>query len=142
MEKEVEVLVIETMVMRLTNKETLRYLDEHGHPMSLANYYKIKSRLQKDTEQRKFEFIRAGGLLTQHMERIDQLETALRLSWENYQAEFDNFKKQKILESIVTIQPLLSKYYEATQYIIEHENKGLADRRHLQLSTERDTSHE
>ena len=139
---EVEVLVIETMVMRLTNKETLEYLERKNHKMSLANYYKIRKNLECNNDKRKFDFMNSGGLWSQHLERIDQLETALKLSWENYNNENDTFKKQKILESIVTIQPLLSKYYEASQYIIEHEAKQGGIRRHIQSSPQGSSSDE
>lgn len=134
---EVEVLVIETMVMRLGITASLAWLKSHGHEMKHANYYKIRARIQATSDKRKFDFIRQGGLYNQHMERIDQLETILRLSWENFHREGDNFKRQKILESITMLQPLLSKYYEATQYIIEHEAKTSGIKRHLQSGPER-----
>ena len=31
------------------------------------------------------------------------------------------FKKQRILDSIAAIQPLLSTYYSATQEVVEHD---------------------
>ena len=55
--------------------------------MSLANYYKIRKNLECNNDKRKFDFMNSGGLWSQHLERIDQLETALKLSWENYNNE-------------------------------------------------------
>ena len=71
------------------------------------------------------------GLWQQHLQRIEQLETILDLSWVNFTAEVDPSKKQKILESIAVLQPMLSKYYEETQYTIEFDAKRL-ERNNLQ----------
>ena len=76
------------------------------------------------------------GLWQQHLQRIEQLETILDLSWVNYTAEVDPSKKQKILESIAVLQPMLSKYYEETQYVIEFDSKRL-ERNDLQQESGR-----
>lgn len=127
---DVEILVIQTMVMRLTTKEALAWLSAHGEEMGDSNYFKIKASINARSERRKFDLI-SNGLFEQHLERIDQLETILKLSWENYHRETVPFRKQKILESISTLQPLLSKYYEASQIIIEHDAKRLVSRKYL-----------
>lgn len=127
---DVEILVVQTMVMKLSTKQALAWLTAHGYEMKESNYYKIKAKVVATTEKRKFELI-ANGLFEQHIERIDQLETILKLSWENYHRENMPFKKQKILESIATLQPLLSKYYEASQMIIEHDAKRMVNPKHI-----------
>ena len=39
--------------------------------------------------------------------------------WINYWKEQDRFKKVKILAEIVSIQPYISSYYEATKDLVE-----------------------
>jgi hypothetical protein len=121
---DLEVLIIQTQVMRLNEKESLAWLKAHGRETSISTFYRIKGQVKAATEKRKFELMRSG-LLEQHFERIDQLETILKLSWENYHRADKILDKQRILDSIMNIQPLLSKYYEATQLISENEAKRI-----------------
>ena len=68
------------MVMRLSQQHSLEYLKEHGHNISITTYKKLKKAIRDNSEKRKFELIQ-NGLWEQHLERIDQLETILRLGW-------------------------------------------------------------
>jgi len=120
-----EMHVLETIAMRMDVEKALIWLRGKGFQMRHTKYHKIKSRIASMTDDRKFELMRKG-LFELHLERIDQLETILKLSWENYIMERNNFRKQKILESIALLQPLLSKYYEASEMVITHDAKRLA----------------
>jgi uncharacterized protein (DUF488 family) len=61
----------------------------------------------------------------QHLERIDKCELIEKLMWENYRKGDNN--RVKILESIISIQPYLSAYYDATRYVLEKRVKSEAD---------------
>ena len=135
MYSEVELLVIRTKVMRMTVKDSLEYIRDLGHKISQAKYYIILSHIDLVANQRKFDLM-GKGLWQQHLQRIEQLETILDLSWVNYTAEVDPSKKQKILESIAVLQPMLSKYYEETQYVIEFDSKRV-ERNDLQQESGR-----
>ena len=115
-------LIIHTMVMRLSIKNSLEYLQSHGYKIALSTYKKDKSIITKNSEKRKFELIRTG-LWEQHIERINQIETSLKLAWENYHQEKSPFNKVKILSIITAMQPLLSQYYSASQSIIENDTE-------------------
>lgn len=122
---EKESLVIQTMAMRLNEENSLKWVNTHlrkGDHMGRSVYWKLRGRIKASSEKRKFRAINEG-LLTQHFERIDQLETILSLSWENFHRinAKNPLGAQRILDSIVNIQPLLSQYYEDTQYVIESE---------------------
>lgn len=117
-----EILVVQTMCMRLSEKDSLAWLKSHGHDIKQATYWKIRKNIKGSVEKRKFEMTR-DGLWEQHLERIDQLETALKLTWQNYHIETDAYKKTKIIETIVNIHPLLSMYYQASQKVTEHDAK-------------------
>lgn len=111
--------------MRLSVRESLAWLSSHGHDMKEAKYHRLKAKIEASVDKRKFNLM-SKGLLEQHFERIDQLETIQKLSWENYHREVNPYRKTKILESIRTIQPLLSAYYNATQDVIEYDiRKGV-----------------
>ena len=115
-------LIIHTMVMRLSIKNSLEYLQSHGYKIALSTYKKDKSIITKNSEKRKFELIRTG-LWEQHIERINQIETSLKLAWENYHQEKSPFNKVKILSIITAMQPLLSQYYSASQSILENDTE-------------------
>ena len=128
---DVEICMVHTMVMRLSEKESLAYLKANGFEIASPTYYKYKAKIKGSANNRKFELMREG-LWEQHLERIDQLETILKLSWENFHREKDAYKKQRILDSIAAIQPMLSAYYQATQTVLEYDkNKGLLHNGHL-----------
>lgn len=118
--KERENLVIHTMVMRFSENHALQYMKENGHNIKPRTYERVKTNIRKNTAKAKFEFMQQG-LFEQHLERIRELETSLKLAWENYHLEKDPSKRTRILQIIVNMQPILSTYYEATQYVIEDD---------------------
>ena len=109
--------IVEAITMRLHTKPALRYLTDVGHKMSEATFFREKKKI----EEMKFERMQHIALYfqDQHLERIDKCELVEKLCWENYRAEKDPTKRVKILESIITMQPYLSGYYEATKTILE-----------------------
>ena len=117
-----QISIVHTMVMRLSEKDSLDYLKKRGHEIKLRTLQKAKKKIRESANQRKFELARTG-LWEQHLERIDQLETSLKLSWENYNEEKDPYKKVKILEIISSIQPLLSNYYSRSQDIVVNDSE-------------------
>ncbi len=108
--------------MRFSIPEALTWLKTQGYEMAEPTYKKHWTEIQK-IKDTKLLAIASRGLFEQHMERIENLELVLKLSWRNYhklQAK-DVYKAQKILDSIVLQQPILSQYYEATKFIIKEE---------------------
>ena len=130
-----EILVMQTTVMKLNEQESLAWIRSHQtsrqKPMEIRTFYRIKGKLKSLTDKRKFD-LQKQGLWEQHLERIDQLETILKFSWQNYHRTTDPMNKQRILESITAIQPLLSAYYGASQEVIETDaNKVIQDTGHI-----------
>lgn len=130
-----EVLVLQTIVMRFNEHDSMAWIHSHQtnrkKPMEVRQFYRIKGKLKGSTQKRKFE-LQKIGLWEQHIERIDQLETILKLSWENYHREQNPTRRQNILDSIAGIQPLLSAYYSASQEVIENDTeKGVSDKGHI-----------
>ncbi len=62
------------------------------------------------------------GFQDQHLDRIDNTELCLKLTWENYHLERDPFKKFQMLKDIIMVQPYLSSYYEASKLIVEKQS--------------------
>ena len=126
---------MQTIIMKLNEPESLAWIRSHQtnkkKPMEVRAFYRIKGTLKSTTDKRKFE-LQKQGLWQQHIERIDQLETILKFSWQNYHRTTEPMNKQRILESITAIQPLLSAYYGASQEVIETDaNKNIQDSGHI-----------
>ena len=130
-----EILVLQTIVMKLNEHDSMAWIHSHQtnkkKPMEVRNFYRIKGKIKSSTAKRKFELLK-NGIWEQHIERIDQLETILKFSWENYHREQNPIRRQHILDSIAGIQPLLSAYYSASQEVIENDTeKGVQNTGHI-----------
>ncbi|MBI3639690.1 MAG: hypothetical protein HY223_05175 [Thaumarchaeota archaeon] len=121
--KPIESAVLDTIIMRLNETNSLEYIQDKVKKISARRYYEIKAKLKEDTKSRLYE-IAKGGFAQQHMERIDQLQICQRLMWEHYQKISDDWKKILALEKIASLQPYLSAYYEASKKILENDSKA------------------
>jgi hypothetical protein len=119
--------VIETMRMRLNERESLNYLQTYGIQMSRASLYRHKNNLKKRTRER-LSIIAAKTFEEQHLERIDELELIKKLMWENYHKEATPYKRVMILREIKDVQRFISAYYEATEDFVGNKVEKLRDR--------------
>ena len=110
--------VIQTMVMKLSETESLQYLDKKGFKISRDSFYRIKRNIQQSRFDR-LNLIAKHGFVDQHLERIDQLELINSEYWKLYRETKDTFKKALILEKIAELQTYISPYYDASRYILE-----------------------
>lgn len=117
--------IVETVTMRLHEKQALHFLKEAGFEMSRRTYYRYKKKIEKMKLER-MKYI-AEHFQEQHLERVDKCEIIERLMWENYYAEKSPMNKVRILESIIEMQTYLSVYYDATRYVLKQSIKADAD---------------
>lgn len=119
---ETDKLVNDTIVMRLTEKESLEYLADHGFKMSRAKYYRHKKKLE-DTKFVRLDSMIKYGFTTQHLQKIDKLEFIEKQMWKDYFDCKDPYKRVEILTQIANLQPFLSAYYDSTRYVLERSEK-------------------
>ena len=112
--------VIETIRMRLSEKESLAYLKEIGFEISPKTYYNDKRKVESLKLKRLFQ-IAEIGFVDQHLERIDIYEMGFKMMWENILLEEDPYKCNQMIKDILLLQPYLSAYYEATKLVIEKQ---------------------
>ena len=110
--------VIETIRMRLNEKQSLEYLKEVGFDIGPATYYREKRKVESMKLKRLYHIAKIG-FQDQHLDRIDNTELCLKLMWENYHLERDPFKRFQMLKDIILVQPYLSAYYETTKLIFD-----------------------
>ena len=111
-------LIIQTMVMRLSEREALEFLKEKGFKISHDTYYRYKRKIQESRFDR-LSLIAKNGFVDQHLERIDQLELINKEYWKLYNETKDTYKKALILEKIAELQSYVSTFYDASMYVMQ-----------------------
>jgi len=109
--------VIETIRMRLTEKQSLAYLKEMGFDISPKTYYNDKRKVESMKLKRLYHIVQIG-FQDQHLERIDVYEMGFKMMWENVLLEKDPYKQNAMIRDILLLQPYLSAYYETTKLVI------------------------
>lgn len=132
---DLELVIISTKAMRLTEKEALAHLTSLGHDISVSTYYRILGHISSETRKRAFEI--AKSFLEDHIQTCDELDNIKKLMYQSYCKEKDEFKKTMILVKIVeTMIPYISAYREATMKIIEKVKKEIGSQeKHIDLSS-------
>ena len=113
--------VLETVKMRLTEKESLEYLKDNGFEISDTTLYREKSKLEKMKLKRLYQ-IAKYGFEEQHLERIDNCELILKLMWQDYNACKSPIQRLSMLKKILSLQPYLSSYYDATREVMKESD--------------------
>jgi hypothetical protein len=114
--------VIETIRMRLTEKQSLAYLKEMGFDISPKTYYNDKRKVESLKLKRLYHIAQIG-FQDQHLERIDNYEIGFKMMWKNVLLEKDPYKCNQMIKDILLLQPYLSAYYEATKLIVEKQKR-------------------
>jgi hypothetical protein len=78
--------VLETMRMRLVERDALAYLKEVGFEMSDTTWYREKNKLEKMKLQRLYHITKIG-FEDQHLETIDELQMSFKMMWQNVMKE-------------------------------------------------------
>jgi hypothetical protein len=112
----IKTIVIQCLIQKFEDSKTIEILDNHGYRVSQRTLGRIKRRL-KEGEFSELSDIAKQGFMSQHLERIKQLELIIKEMWLNYNNEENPSKKVIILQTIAQVRPYLSQYYEATAEI-------------------------
>jgi len=108
--------------MKLHTEQALTYLHDCGIKMARRSYFRYK----KKVESMKWErLVHTANLFTeQHLQRLDKLELVEELMWKNYNQEKSAYRRVGILQAIVSMQPYLSNYYGATNFVLSKRLQG------------------
>jgi DNA repair ATPase RecN len=112
--------IIQTMVMKLSESESLQYLDDKGFKISRDSFYRVKRSIQQSRFDR-LNLIAKTQFVDQHLERIDQLELINSEYWKLDRDTKDTFKKALILEKIAELQTYISPFYDASMYVMQKQ---------------------
>ena len=112
--------IVESIRLRLNERQALTYLKEAGFEMSARTYYREKSKIESLKLKRLYHIAQIG-FQDQHLERIDVYEMGFKMMWQNVLLEKDPYKCNSMIRDILLLQPYLSAYYEATKLIIDKQ---------------------
>jgi hypothetical protein len=118
---DIEQAVVQTLTMRLKEKQALFFLKQNRIDISRRTYFRHKKKIESLKWQRLMDI--AEFFTDQHLQRTDKLELVGHLMWTEYEKEKSPFKRVNILSSIVNMQPYLSNYYGATRFVLEKRLK-------------------
>ena len=110
--------VIETIRMRLNEKQSLEYLKDAGFEIGPATFYREKAKVEAMKFKRLYHIAKIG-FQDQHLERIEVYEVGFKMMWKNVRLEKDPYKCNSMIKDILLLQPYLSAYYEATKLVLE-----------------------
>jgi hypothetical protein len=113
-------IVIETIRMRLNEKQSLEYLKEVGFDIGPATLYREKRKVEQMKLKRLYHIAQIG-FQDQHLEIIDQYEMGFKMMWQNVLREQNPFRQNVMIKDILLLKPYLSAYYEATKLIIDKQ---------------------
>jgi|SRR5437867_7073066 len=108
--------VIQCMVMKLSEKESIKYLKDRGFKISVQYFYRLKKNIQESRFDR-LTLIAKSQFVDQHLERIDQLELVNQEMWKKYNEK--DYKAMDALLKIAELQTYISPYYDASRYVME-----------------------
>ena len=94
-----EKAVVETIRMRLSTEESLKYMKDNGLSVSRATYFRHKKKLEEKKLERLYHMANLG-FEYQHLDRIDGLELIEKKMWEEYNKEKGPWKRVQILKYI------------------------------------------
>lgn len=114
---ETEIMVISTKAMRFNEKESMAYLKSRGVNMDRSTYYRILSQLSAKTTERLYNI--AKNLKVLHLDKLDELNYIKDEMHKNSHREHDPVKRNKILNDVAHLLPVISQYEEITQAIVE-----------------------
>lgn len=104
---DIEKLVVETIRMRLTTQQALKYMRDHEFPVSRATYFRHKRRVEGKKLERVYHIAKLG-FVDQHFQRIDGLEIIEKKMWQEYNREHP-FKRIQILKDFIKNGMYISK---------------------------------
>lgn len=119
-EDKIKPFIIQTMVMKLSEQEALKYLADKGFDISRPYFYKLKKQI-KESRFDRLNLIAKHQFVDQHLERIDQLELVNQELWSLYRKETDIVNESTILLNIVELQAYFSEYYEASMNVLQQQ---------------------
>lgn len=114
-------LVLDCMVMRFSEKESLAYLKSKGEPLQRARFYEIKQEIENNREHDINKIALENGFAESHLAVINSFRTIERELWINYHRESEPLKKATILRHIMESQVYLADAYDVTKEIIREQ---------------------
>lgn len=118
--EEVRRLVLHCIVQRLTEKEALDFIHEHGVQMQPSTLYKYKKQI-KDNRFKRMREIADTGYIDYHLDAIDTLEWAKKEMIANYNKITDPYKRVEVITQIVNILPYFAEYIAESKEVMERK---------------------
>ncbi len=114
-------LVLDTIVMRFSEKESLAYMKSHHNEIKRARYYEIKKEIENERGTKINKIALENGFAESHLSVIDSFRTIERELWINYHRETKPLAKSTILRHIMESQVYLADAHDVTKEVIREQ---------------------
>ncbi len=104
---ELDSKIIHCIVMRLSTKEALEYLEANGHDLKERTYFARKKELMMSNKRRIIDAV--DGFVWNHFHKIDALELVQKNLWEDLKGLDDVELRLKVYGMITQNELLISK---------------------------------
>jgi hypothetical protein len=125
--------------MHLKRKQAVQYMKDAEYPMSERTWYRWVQRLNNSKRERLYEIARIG-YEEEHTDSIEEIETARKLLWKEYEECKGAVSRATILEKIINTRPLLSSYYDSTQEVVEKPVATVKEDDNIQITEQSATT--
>ena len=116
-------VLIKAKSMKLSTKEALALLDSRGYPISATTYFLSKKKLENEEIKWTHKVAMEDGLIAQHIQRIEILETIEHEAWLAYNRLIEDHpeKAVAVLPALFQVQPYISQAYRAMKNVMESQ---------------------
>jgi hypothetical protein len=111
-------IIIEVLVLDLSEQESINYLRDRGFKISVRYLYILKKKVKENRFSR-LALIAKEQFQDQHIQRLENLEVIQKEYWKLYRLEKKIFNKALILQKIAELQTYISSYYQASRMVLE-----------------------
>jgi hypothetical protein len=112
-------IISECMVTQRTTLQTLDILADHGFKIGDRQLRRDKQKIKQNNLKKLYRIAETYDFQTDYIRRIQKLEYLERGMFDDIKNCTDPYKRTKIRETIINMQPIYTAFQDAARYVIE-----------------------
>jgi hypothetical protein len=112
-------IISECMITQRTTLQTLEILADHGFKIGDRQLRRDKQKIKENNLKKLYRIAESYDFQTDYIQRMNKLEYLERGMFDDIKNCNDPFKRTKIRETIINMQPIYTAFQDAARYVIE-----------------------
>ena len=112
-------IIAECMVTQRTPSQTLEILADHGFKIGGRQLRRDKQKIKQNNLKKLYRIAETYDFQTDYIQRMNKLEYLERGMFDELKNCTDPYKRTKIRETIINMQPIYTAFQDAARYVIE-----------------------